>query len=205
MLEKLFKGLLKFLKVLVCIAMYLALFFIVLCIIGFLLLEMASNSGTTNANKERLKYSLDYDHKAFPHLGNYKFFYENMDVGDSGSWAVVYDLDPATKEKFLNEKKNKENIEYTSIYCIQPTISTGWKILGSHLHYVNPPEWAKDHHDFELHDSFNTYGSEEHIKTVEEACKSQKFIHLSDFKGRHKYWAISEKENLFFSIYRIGH
>ena len=208
MLEKFLKGVLRVVKDLAHIAVYLALILVILFIIGYLSLNALSNSLTNRANTERLAYSLGYDHEVFPHLKKHNFFYEQIDGGDTGGWVVVYPLDPINKVRFLIKQRiqNKGVLDYTTIRCIKPTINTGWKILGSHLHYVNPPEGVRHHDDFKVHDSFNTYGSEEHIHTVEQACKEGKFIVLNDlskYQGRHRYWAISEKENLLFSGYQI--
>ena len=115
----------------------------------------------------------------------------------------MYQLDPISKIKFLIKYRieNKGNIRYTSIECIKPTIARGWKILHSHLHYVQP-QGTENHND----DSFNTYRSEQHIHFIEEACKRSSFLTLKDMsrtKDTHLYWAVSENEKLLFSIYKI--
>lgn len=171
------------------------------------------------ANQKRLIESHLYDQKVFPHLATSIFFYKRMHGGDEGNWVVVYPLDNLTKNEFLRKyhlniaAKNKLlskyqqqiNLEKTqNIECIKPTVKKRWKSWNSNIHYVQPDEWAKDHNDYKVHDSFIVYGSEKHIKTVEKSCMNAKFKVLADpDKFPHNYWAISEEENLFFSVYDI--
>ena len=156
-------------------------------------------------NAERLLQSQNHDHQAFPHLAESIFFYQRMHVGDSGNWVVVYPLDELTKKEFLLQYRNHENKQQSNqIECIQPTIKKRWKSWHSNMHYVQPAEWLKDHNDYKAHDSFIVYGSEKHIKIVEQVCSQQNFFRLSATKeNAHDYWAIAEKEKLLFSVYQI--
>ena len=156
-------------------------------------------------NAERLLQSQNYDRQTFPYLAEHVFFYKRMHVGDSGNWVVVYPLDALTKKEFLLQYRNQENQPQShQIECIKPTIKKRWKSWHSNIHYVQPDEWSKGHNDHKVHDSFIVYGSEKHIKIVEQACSQQNFFRLSATKEKaHDYWAISEKEKLLFSVYEI--
>ena len=156
-------------------------------------------------NAERVLQSQNYDRQTFPHLAEHVFFYKRMHVGDHGAWVVVYPLDAQTKKQFLLQLQQQEiQPQSTQIECIKPTIKKRWKSWHSNIHYVQPEEWLKSHNDYKAHDSFIVYGSEQLIKLVEQACMEQQFKKLADKDVRpHGYWAISEKENLLFSIYVI--
>lgn len=156
-------------------------------------------------NAERLLQSQNYDHQTFPYLAEPMFFYKRMHIGDRGAWVVVYPLDVQTKKQFLLQLQQQEiQPQSTQIECIQPTIKKRWKSWHSNIHYVQPEEWLKDHNDYKVHDSFIVYGSEQHIKIVERACMERQFKKLAGKDVRpHDYWAISEKENLLFSVYVI--
>ena len=53
--------------------------------------------------------------------------------------------------------------------------------------------------------NFIVYGSEKHIKTVEQACMTTAFkVLLDNNQLAYGYWAISETENLLFSVYDIN-
>lgn len=180
----------------------------ILILITFIVIGLWYLLGNLNdeANKKRLIESQKYDTKNFPSLTAPLFFYKRIHVGDSGAWGVVYHLDELTKKQFIDQLKLQASIkENNSIECIKPTIQKRWKSIQSNIHYVVPDEWSRDHRDHEVHDSFIVYGSEKNIKIVEQACSENKFIVLDDHDGNrfHNYWAISEKENLLFSIYII--
>lgn len=156
-------------------------------------------------NAERLLQSQNYDRQTFPYLAEHVFFYKRMHVGDSGNWVVVYPLDALTKKEFLLQYRNQENQPQShQIECIKPTIKKRWKSWHSNIHYVQPDEWSKGHNDHKVHDSFIVYGSEQQIKIVERACMDRQFKKLVGKDVRpHNYWAISEKEKLLFSVYKI--
>ena len=53
--------------------------------------------------------------------------------------------------------------------------------------------------------NFIVYGSEKDIKTVEQACMTTAFkVLLDNNQLAYGYWAISETENLLFSVYDIN-
>ena len=54
--------------------------------------------------------------------------------------------------------------------CIKPTIKTKWMSPHLTFHYVQPPEYAKDHQDYEVHDTFIVHGSNRYVKEVAEIC-----------------------------------
>ena len=59
--------------------------------------------------------------------------------------------------------------------------------------------------DHKAHDSFIVYGSEKHIKTVEQACVATAFkVLLDNNQLAHGYCTRSETENLLFSVYDIN-
>lgn len=163
-------------------------------------------SVTDAAHRETLAKSEQYDHQAFLSLGKSIFFYSRMHVGDSGNWVVVYSLDWQTRQAFLSKYQEQQHAYHSSrIECIKPTIKKRWRTLRSNIHYVQLSEWAKDHHDYKVHDSFIAYGSEKQIEAVEQACMAGDFKVLFDpDKFPHRYWAISEKQNLLFSVYEIN-
>lgn len=190
-------------------------------VVIFALIFLIRNGQTRDeTNETRLIESHSYDQEVFPHLLDSIFFYKRMHVGDNGNWVVVYPLDTATKHEFLIRyqldiaAKNKFLAKYRAqinpdktqnIECIQPTLKKRWRSWHSNIHYVQPSEWAKGHDDYKVHDSFIVYGSEKHIKIVEKSCADAKFKVLADpEKFPHRYWAISEKENLLFSVYDIN-
>ncbi|UOO88565.1 hypothetical protein LVJ82_13980 [Vitreoscilla massiliensis] len=158
--------------------------------------------------EENFIWKHTYDQKMFASLSKPMFFYTRRHAGDSGVWVVVYPLDRQTKNQFamlMNKQIGQLAAPQSAqrIECIKPTIKKRWKSFKSNLHYVEPNTWSAHHRDHKAHDSFIVYGSETHIKTVEQACKQTKFFVLKDDSNddKHDYWAISESENLLFSVY----
>lgn len=185
---------------------YTMIFILFLIFILYLGLSIWLSNSRDHTNQKRLQNSHVYDHQEFPHLATSIFFYKRMHVGDNGNWVVVYPLDNVTKNEFLKKYQAKGNqAKAHQIECIKPTLKKRWKSWHSNIHYVQPSEWAKGHDDYKVHDSFIVYGSEKYIKTVEKSCADAKFKVLADpEKSPHRYWAISEKENLLFSVYDIN-
>lgn len=197
--NKILNGILKLIS-------YMVVFILFVILILYLALSIWLGNIRDRANEERLIKSQSYDRQAFPYLATSIFFYKRMHVGESGNWVVVYPLDMVTKNEFLLKYRQQEHRDkIQQIECIKPTLKKRWKSWYSNIHYVQPSEWAKDHHDYKVHDSFIVYGSEKHIKIVEKSCLEAKFRVVADpEKFPHSYWAISEKENLLFSVYDIN-
>lgn len=146
-----------------------------------------------------------FDQQAFLNLSEPIFYFKRMHVGDSGAWVMVYPLNEQTKQDFLLRWQESESKKIQSIECIKPTIKKRWRTWHSNIHYVQPDEWSKDHRDHQVHDSFIVYGSEKYIKTIEQGCRATEFKVLrGDNQLAHRYWAISEKEHLLFSVYDIN-
>lgn len=208
-----------FLNILFKIILYITAFMLFGILFFALILLIWASQIRDETNEKRLNISYTFDRQIFPSLKDSLFFYQRMHVGDYGSWVVVYPLDAITKNQFLIkyqldiDAKNKflakykrqinpDDLQY--IECIKPTIKKRWRSWHSNIHYVQPSEWAKGHNDYRVHDSFIVYGSDKYLKTVETSCMGAKFKILRDSeKSSHRYWAIAEKENLFFSVYSI--
>lgn len=198
-IDKILNGILKLIG-------YMTVSILFMILILYFALSIWLGSILDKSNEEILVKSNSYDHQAFPYLATSIFFYQRMHVGDNGNWVVVYPLDAASKDDFLLKYQQQENQDKTQhIECITPTLKKRWKSWHSNIHYVKPSEWAKDHNDYKVHDSFIVYGSEKYLKTVEKSCMDAKFKVLVDPKKfPHSYWAISEKQDLLFSVYDIN-
>lgn len=198
-IDKILNGILKLIG-------YMTVSILFIILILYLTLFIWLGNMRDESNEEKLIKSHSYDHQAFPYLANSIFFYMRMHVGDEGNWVVVYPLDAATKDEFLLRYQYQENQHKTQyVECITPTLKKRWKSWYSNIHYVQPSEWAKGHNDYKVHDSFIVYGSEKYIKTVERSCTKANFKILNDSKKfSHGYWAISEQEDLLFSVYNIN-
>lgn len=198
-IDKILNGILKLIG-------YMTVSILFIILILYLTLSIWLGNIRDESNEEKLVKSHSYDHQAFPYLANSIFFYMRMHVGDDGNWVVVYPLDAATKDEFLLRYEQQENQNKTqSIECIKPTLKKRWKSWHSNIHYVKPSEWANGHNDYKVHDSFIVYGSEKYIKTVERSCVEGKFKIVDDPKNSsHSYWAISEEQDLLFSVYDIN-
>ena len=155
---------------------------------------------------EKLDYAYHLDHQQFPMLKEPILIFSRNHSSLGGNVVLVYDLKKYDQRYFQTKIQQEGLSDRIIVECVTPTIKKRWRGLRTTLHYVQPNSAFKDHHDYLNHDSFFVHGSTKYLQKAERACQ-QPFQVIKTIKGAkyknfsHSYWAMSEKENLLFSVY----
>ena len=180
----------QFLKILltVCIGIFIFLLSCYLCLFLFYYYHTTKNSNiyfnqiTQITRAIYPSFTLEQPILKYSHKG----------VDESNYIAIYRITTPQINTEFV--------LKDQFVDCIKPTIKTKWMTPHLTFHYVQPPEYAKDHEDYEVHDSFIVHGSNKYVEEIAESCQTSK-IYKTDPEIQSKFLALRGQNNISDRIY----
>ena len=183
-----------------------------LCVVFFIVAVLIFGSFTQREEfKQQLDYAYHLDQQQFLQLHKPAFIFYRRHSPMKGNVVLVYAIDNGLRAVILQKAARSSSQRDDAVECVKPTIKKRWRGWHKTLHFVQPSPEYLSHHDYINHDSYYVLGSTEYLKQAVSACYMT-FVRIPAAAApekypnfKHSYWALSETENLLFSVYDTWH
>lgn len=183
-----------------------------ICVVFFILGVLVLGTYQQHqAFQQQLADAIQIDHQQFPQLQQPVLIFYRNHSPMTGNVVLVYAIDNRVREAIQQKALRDASQNDAMVECVKPAIKKRWRGWRKTLHYVQPNPIYSNHHDYMNHDSYFVQGSTEYLSQAVNACyMSFTRIPAATLPEKypnfqHRYWALSDTENLLFSVYQTWH